>query len=76
MRKAKLFTHGDSQCVRLPREFKIADKEVFIQKLGKAVLLVPCNKNWEVFFEGLSGFSDDFMQKDRQQTSQQPEKID
>jgi antitoxin VapB len=40
---------------------------VFIQKHGDAVLLIPHEKAWEVFLEGLNGFSDDFMKEGRDQ---------
>ncbi|KAF1081429.1 MAG: hypothetical protein GQF41_2235 [Candidatus Rifleibacterium amylolyticum] len=76
MRTAKIFTHRGSQCVRLPGELQLSGDKVFIQRHGDAILLVPCNKKWEVFLEGLSGFSSDFMQKNQQQAEQQPESDD
>jgi len=76
MRTTKLFTYKGSQCVRLPEEFQLDGEKVFIQKHGDAILLVPCNRKWEVFLEGLSGFSSDFMQKDQQRMDQQPDKAD
>lgn len=67
MQTAKLFRNGRSQAVRLPKNFQFAGDEVFIQKLGRAVLLLPRDKTWEVFLEGLTGFSDDFMREGRDQ---------
>lgn len=67
MQTAKLFQNGRSQAVRLPKNFQFAGDEVFIQKLGRAVLLLPRDKTWEVFLEGLTGFSDDFMREGRDQ---------
>ena len=46
-------------------------EDVYIQKNGKAVLLVPHEKAWEVFTEGLCGFSDDFMKEGRDQGENQ-----
>jgi antitoxin VapB len=71
MHTAKLFQNGRSQAVRLPKEFKFIGEEVFIQKLGDAVLLIPHEKAWEVFLEGLAGFSEDFMKDGREQGSDQ-----
>ncbi|MCX7023385.1 MAG: type II toxin-antitoxin system VapB family antitoxin [Spirochaetes bacterium] len=61
MKTARLFRNGRSQAVRLPKEFQFIGKEVFIQKPGAAVLLIPHEKTWEVFMEGLAGFSADCM---------------
>ena len=67
MQTAKLFQNGRSQAVRLPKEFQFIGEEVFIQRHGDAVLLIPHDKSWEVFMEGLSSFSSDFMQERRDQ---------
>ena len=61
MQTAKLFQNGRSQAVRLPKEYQFSGREVIIKKLGDAVLLIPREKAWEVFLDGLSGFSEDFM---------------
>ena len=42
--RAKLFTNGRSQAVRLPKEFRFAGKEVTIRKEGQAVVLEPLAK--------------------------------
>jgi virulence-associated protein VagC len=36
---AKLFTHGRSQAVRLPKEFRFKGKEVRISRIGDRVIL-------------------------------------
>jgi len=71
MQTAKIFQNGRSQAVRLPKEFQFTGEDVYIQKHGKAVLLVPHEKSWEVFLEGLDGFSDDFMKEGRDQGKNQ-----
>ena len=70
MRTAKLFQNGQSQAVRLPKEFRFEGDEVLIQRVGNAVVLLPKNRNWEALLESLDKFPDDFMQE-RQQPSQQ-----
>lgn len=42
--RAKLFTNGSSQAVRLPREFRFEGKEVAIRKEGDVVILEPVAK--------------------------------
>jgi antitoxin VapB len=41
MKTAKLFQHGGSQAVRLPKEFRFKGEEVAIEKRGGGVLLKP-----------------------------------
>lgn len=39
--RAKLFTHGGSQAVRLPKAFRFEGTEVTVRKQGDAVILEP-----------------------------------
>jgi len=71
MQSAKLFQNGRSQAVRLPKEFQFSGDEVFIQRHGDAVILIPHEKAWEVFMEGITSFSDDFMKNGRDQGQDQ-----
>ena len=41
MTTAKLFKHGGSQAVRLPKAFRFNGTEVIIEKQGNAVVLKP-----------------------------------
>lgn len=38
---AKLFTHGRSQAVRLPKEFRFEGAEVRVTRVGNKVILEP-----------------------------------
>ena len=59
--KAKIFNNGNSQAVRLPKEFRFESKEVIIRKVENGVLLMPQDKNmWENWFDNLDKFSEDF----------------
>jgi len=57
---ARVFTSGNSQAVRLPKEFRLDVEKVFIHRSGDSLVLTPRMKSWEGFAEGLSGLSDDF----------------
>ena len=61
MPSAKLFRNGQSQAVRLPREFALPGREVFVRRVGNAVLLVPKDDPWTGFEAALGQFSEDFM---------------
>ena len=59
--KAKIFNNGNSQAVRLPKEFRFESKEVIIRKVENGVLLMSQDKNmWENWFDNLEEFSEDF----------------
>ncbi len=60
METAKIFENGKSQAVRLPKKFRLTGDEVYVQKLGDAVILMPKESAWAVFMDGINSFSDDF----------------
>ena len=70
MKVAKLFKNGQSQAVRLPKEFRFEGTQVFIRRVGNAVLLLPEQGSWQLLFDSLGLFSDDFMES-REQPEQQ-----
>lgn len=41
MQTARIFTNGNSQAVRLPKEFRFDEEEVVIRKIGDLVILLP-----------------------------------
>lgn len=70
MQTAKLFRNGQSQAVRLPKEFRFEGNEVFIKRMGNAVVLLPYRDSWGALLESLGMFSNDFME-DREQPVRQ-----
>ena len=75
MNTAKLFANGRSQAVRLPKEFRFEGDEVYISRMGKAVVLLPKKGSWDILFDALDGVSDDFM-AERDQPPQQVRDLD
>jgi antitoxin VapB len=77
MKIAKLFQNGQSQAVRLPKEFRFegVEGEVFIKKVGKMIILLPIKNPWKLLFEGVNKFSDDFMDKREQPKQQEREDL-
>ena len=73
---AKIFQNGQSQAVRLPKEFRFDNmKEVFIKKINGMVILIPKSDKtvWDKMFDNLDEFSDDFMQTREQPTQHREE---
>jgi len=71
MKTAKLFKNGQSQAVRLPKEFRFEGKEVHIKRVGQAVVLLPLGHGWSSLAGAIDLFSDDFMPSREQPTAQQ-----
>lgn len=60
MARAKIFKSGNSQAVRLPKEFQIDAKEVAIFKQDGDLILRPVKKDWKDYFAHGSRFTQDF----------------
>jgi len=66
---AKLFRNGNSQAVRLPRQFRFKGKEVRIRRDGEAVILEPVVTNVKEWLAEIRRhpLSKDFMAEGREQ---------
>ena len=65
MRTAKVFKSGNSQAVRIPKEFHLEGEEVEIRRRGGSLILRPKPKSWAALVESLKKFTDDFMDQER-----------
>ena len=73
MERAKIFQSGRSQAVRLPKEFRFNGSEVFVKRVGNAVVLFPMDDAWDSLAQSLGLFSDDFMIEREQPAEKQRE---
>ena len=71
METAKIFFSGNSQAVRLPKEYRFQGTEVGIRKIGNVAVLFPIDQVWETFLNGLNGFTDDFLSDGRHEQLEQ-----
>jgi len=58
-RIAKLFTHGGSQAVRLPKEFRFDGAEVRIRKEGDKVILEPAHSDFSQVWAALDQLAEE-----------------
>jgi antitoxin VapB len=58
---AKIFRNVASQAVRLPKEVRFKGKEVFIKRIGPAVLIYPKEKAWDLMAQSLGKADEDFI---------------
>jgi len=61
MEIAKLLTNEDGQIVVLPAAFHFNGTEVYIKKVGNAIVLLDKDNPWQSLIESLDQFTDDFM---------------
>ncbi|MFQ5456287.1 MAG: antitoxin [Nitrospirota bacterium] len=73
MQTAKLFKNGQSQAVRLPKEYRIEGDQVYIKKIGNAVVLLPVKDSWQTLLDSIEQFSDDYMSERNQPSIQHRE---
>ena len=67
MARAKVFKSGNSQAVRLPKEFRFDGAEVEIIRRNDEIVLRTVPKNLTQVFDTLAKLSDDFMKDGRKQ---------
>ena len=74
-RVAKIFKSGNSQAVRLPKEFRFSVEEVQVSREGDAIILRPhseSKRSWSSLRSALKrGVSEDFMKDGREQPAEQ-----
>ena len=63
MEKAKVFANGGSQAVRLPKNCRFEAEEVYVNRIGSVVILIPGDDPWSSMLDGLNLFTDDFLRE-------------
>ena len=71
IKTAAVFKSGNSQAVRLPKEFQFDVREVEILRRGEEVVLRRIPGNLSAAFDLLAGLPDDFMAEGRNDTPPQ-----
>jgi antitoxin VapB len=60
---AKVFKSGNSQAVRLPKEYRLDSDEVAINRIGNVLILIPKDDPWSFFSQGIKEIGDDYPKK-------------
>ena len=71
MAKARVFQSGNSQAVRLPKQFRVSSKEVEIFRRGNELVLVESARPMERAFHVLANLPEDFLADGRQDSAPQ-----
>lgn len=75
MKMTKVFKCGNSQAVRLPKNFRFSSNEVEIFARGKEIIIREVPKNLAKAFELLTQLPDDFFAEGRKDTLPQRRKF-
>ncbi|CAN5192875.1 AbrB/MazE/SpoVT family DNA-binding domain-containing protein [soil metagenome] len=57
----RVFASGNSQAIRLPKEFRLATRRVSIRRAGHALIVEPLADDFSRLAAVLNEFTDDFM---------------
>jgi antitoxin VapB len=68
----KVFRSGNSQAVRIPREFQFDTAEVEIERRGDEIVLRPPRRHLRAAFDALAAMPDDFFAEGRDDAPPQP----
>lgn len=71
MRTVKVFKSGNSQAIRIPKEYTVDDTELFIQRIGNSLILTSKDDLWSSFRNSINEFSDDLFSEGREQPEMQ-----
>lgn len=74
MTTARVFKSGNSQAVRLPKEFRVKSRELEIFRRGEEIVLREPAKGLSRAFELLADLPDDFLPEGRRDTPPQERK--
>lgn len=65
MTLTRVFQYGNSQAVRIPKEFRFNTDRVIVTRVGHALVLTPEDQLAEVMREGFRSVPEDFMSAGR-----------
>lgn len=61
----KPFISGRSQAIRIPKELRLADSDVVINRVGDSLMITPVDSLERMFFSGINMFTEDFLAEGR-----------
>lgn len=66
----KPFMSGRSQAIRIPKELRLDDTEVVINRVGDSLMITPRDALERMFYSGIDMLSDDFLAGGRPEETQ------
>ena len=53
-----MFQSGNSQAIRLPKDYRIEAETIKLNRIGNLIVLVPTDDPWRSFIDGISEAED------------------
>jgi antitoxin VapB len=75
MQTTKVFKSGNSQAIRIPKEYQVDVEELIINKIGNTIVLFSQNDPWELFKKSLAEFTEDYFIDGRNQPEIQKRRL-
>jgi antitoxin VapB len=63
MKTAKVFKSGNSQAIRLPKEYRLESDEIFLNRIGNVLIIIPKDDPWSIFSQGIKEIGNDYPNK-------------
>ena len=78
MKTTTVFNNGNSQAIRIPKEYRFEQEEVCINKIGSAIIIFRPQDRLSVLLESVNDFTPDFLEHGRpaQVFAQERESLD
>ena len=73
---AKIFRSGNSQALRIPKEYRVDESEVNIEQVGNVYVISPVEDPWAALNASLTMFPDDFMADGRNQPKMPKDEVE
>lgn len=74
MLTAKVFQSGNSQAIRIPKEYQTSEKEYLIRKSGECLFLIPVSDPWALLRQSIGQAGEDLsFERDQPMLSDLPE---
>ncbi|MBR5913224.1 MAG: hypothetical protein IKZ58_02510 [Selenomonadaceae bacterium] len=67
MESAEIFVEGDSQTIKLPKDYKFKSNKVMVNQIGEVIMLVPQENPMTGVLASLDMFTTDFMESGRKE---------
>ncbi len=61
------------QAIRIPKQMKIDDDQVYLKKVGNSIYIIPFHNPWTNMIDSLGLFTEDFMENREQPNKQERE---
>ncbi|MBQ6400600.1 MAG: AbrB/MazE/SpoVT family DNA-binding domain-containing protein [Clostridia bacterium] len=61
----KPFMSGRSQAIRIPKDYRLEEAELIINRIGDSLVITPKHSLQEAFFSGIAMLPEDFLAEGR-----------